>query len=60
MSFNFHSATTWDKEVTLTWFLYNMPVETRYALMRDLPQAYNRLMGQTVVSVTSKRDGSDV
>lgn len=42
---------TFDKEILLRFFEYNMPMETRHKIMKEFPQIYNRWMGREIVSV---------
>ncbi len=58
--FDFHTATTWDRETILAWFMYRVDQETRAKLMSELPGAYNRISGREIVQVIRASDGLKV
>lgn len=41
-----------DKAFLLRWFEHRMTAEDRQALMRELPEAYNRWVGEQIAIVT--------
>ena len=50
--------TSFDKDVLLQWFFYNLPWDekqniNRAKLIRELPAAYNRYVGQPVGRVVN-------
>lgn len=57
-----HEATFFDKDTLLRWFFYNLPWDgeqaiNRAKLIRELPGAYNRYVGQEVAEVRRASDG---
>ena len=57
-----HGATAFDKEELLCWFFYHLPWDeeqqiNRAKLIRELPGAYNRYVGQEVAEVRRASDG---
>lgn len=46
--------TNYQKDQLLHFFEYNMSMELRQKLMRELPEAYNRLVGMDVVEVVKR------
>ena len=43
--------------VLLDWFLYHMPMEQRYLLMKEYPALYNQLAGTDILKVVRVSDG---
>jgi hypothetical protein len=58
---NIENLGSFEKDALLRWFLYYMPMggpltdgtayATRYALMREYPEMYNKLAGRPIVRV---------
>lgn len=48
----------YDKDMILAWFAYRLDPETRRALWQELPEAYNRWVGQEVVIVIRTPDAT--
>ncbi len=50
------TPTTFDKEQLLRFLFYHMQPDQRFALMRELPGAYNRYVGAECAVVGRKCD----
>lgn len=49
------SLTEWEREAVISYCLSVMTDDQRTALMRTLPETYNRLVGHSVMDVTQRR-----
>lgn len=54
------NATTSHKDMALEFLLHVMDQDTRARFMRELPEAYNDIMGREIVQVVRAEDGSPI
>lgn len=57
---NLNNAGMHHKDMALDFLLHIMDQDTRARFMRELPEAYNDIMGREIVQVVRAEDGSPI
>lgn len=51
---------SFETETLIRWFLYQMPMNQRFELMRALPEIYNKIASREIVQVFAERNGERI
>ena len=56
---NKHNLNSYETAAALSFFMYNMDMETRHKMMRKFPEIYNKLVGQQVCRVKTNPEQTE-
>jgi hypothetical protein len=55
-----HNMTSFESQTLINWFLYQMTMEQREKLMRELPTIYNLAVNAQIVKVVRVSDNQSI